>query len=165
MLCQNCGKEIPFVGQVCPWCHANKAESQKAFILVYGYGFGGMVLGAVLGAASGIGTAIDKGILDGDGEAGWVIGGVVGGLACSVIGGIVGLVKSFAAPTQEGSDAVSEEPLSRPRTVDTTMSEFAYTAVDAKGQERSGTVSAASQQHALAAIKKMGLFPTSIARR
>lgn len=124
-----------------------------------------MVLGAILGAASGIGTAIDKGFLEGDGEMGWLIGGVVGGFACAIAGGIVGLVKSFAAPTQGAPGATAEEPLSRPRASASAMSEFFYTAVDSKVVERSGTVSAASQQHAIAAIKKMGLFPTSVARR
>ena len=165
MLCQNCGKEIPFVGQVCPWCHTNKAESQRTFLLVYVYGFVGMILGAVLGAASGIGTAIDKGFLEGDGEVGWLIGGVVGGFTLGVIGGIIGLVKSFAAPTQGSSDTIPDEPPSRSRAADSEMAEFVYTALDAKGAERSGSVSATSQQHAVAAIKRMGLFPTSIVRK
>lgn len=28
MLCLNCGKEIPVIGNVCPWCGAQKVQSQ-----------------------------------------------------------------------------------------------------------------------------------------
>lgn len=42
------------------------------------------------------------------------------------------------------------------------MPTFAYTAVDAKGQQKNGTVQAASASEATAMIKQQGLFPTNI---
>ncbi len=28
MICSNCGKDGPFGGKVCPWCHADKSGDQ-----------------------------------------------------------------------------------------------------------------------------------------
>lgn len=43
------------------------------------------------------------------------------------------------------------------------MPTYAYTAVDARGQQKSGTIDASDTQDATAQIKKMGFFPTRIA--
>jgi len=43
------------------------------------------------------------------------------------------------------------------------MPTYAYTAVDARGQQKSGTIDAADTNDATAQIKKMGFFPTRIA--
>lgn len=49
MLCSNCGKDIPFNGNVCPYCHADKSGDQG----VYGMA----VIGGLIGG--GIGYAIN----------------------------------------------------------------------------------------------------------
>ena len=67
MLCTNCGKDIPFVGNVCPWCHANKSGDQ-----------GTVVLGL-------IGSAIGAGL-------GYLIGGIMGGVVGWFVGIVVGVV-------------------------------------------------------------------------
>jgi uncharacterized membrane protein len=42
MLCSGCGKDIPFVGSVCPYCQRDKTKDQQEFVLA-------MILGLVLG--------------------------------------------------------------------------------------------------------------------
>jgi outer membrane lipoprotein SlyB len=62
MRCSNCGKDVPLLGKVCPWCHVDKSKDQ-AITLVSGAGaigggfvgnmidgFMGMLIGAVIGA-------------------------------------------------------------------------------------------------------------------
>ncbi len=61
MLCSGCGKDIPFSGQVCPYCQRDKSKDQQytvwALILGGGlgylsyqmFGFWGAVIGAVVG--------------------------------------------------------------------------------------------------------------------
>jgi hypothetical protein len=39
MQCSNCGKEIPFTGNVCPHCHANKERDQQVYALAMGLFF------------------------------------------------------------------------------------------------------------------------------
>lgn len=29
MLCKNCGKDVPYAGKICPYCHTDKGESKK----------------------------------------------------------------------------------------------------------------------------------------
>ena len=35
MLCQNYGRQVEFVGNVCPWCGAQKLQSQTIQIFFY----------------------------------------------------------------------------------------------------------------------------------
>lgn len=67
MRCSNCGKDVPFAGKVCPWCHVDKSKDQMGLILSGLFGFGGAVLGNLI--AGGWGVA-----------CGTLLGGV-GGLA------------------------------------------------------------------------------------
>ena len=39
MQCSNCGKEIPFTGNVCPHCHANKERDQQVYATMMGLFF------------------------------------------------------------------------------------------------------------------------------
>jgi hypothetical protein len=70
MLCSNCGKDVPFAGNVCPYCHANKSEDQQK--QVFGILFG-MVGGALGWLIHGIGAAL----------IGLFVGMVVGLIAAS----------------------------------------------------------------------------------
>lgn len=72
MRCSNCGAGIPFAGNVCPFCNANKSGDQFDQAL----GIVGMVLGATVGGAiSGCeGVAI-----------GGVVGAVVGLVGCKIL--------------------------------------------------------------------------------
>lgn len=54
MLCSNCGKDIPFNGNVCPWCHADKSGDQFVYVAGFlagclGFFVGNMVNGCVGG--------------------------------------------------------------------------------------------------------------------
>lgn len=51
MRCSNCGKEIPFAGQVCPFCHADKSYNQKVLGLTYFIIMGGGGIGWWIGGA------------------------------------------------------------------------------------------------------------------
>jgi hypothetical protein len=69
MKCSNCGKAIPFSGDVCPFCHVDKSPDQVIQICGFiggligcGFGyligqvcglFGGMVFGAIVGVIVG----------------------------------------------------------------------------------------------------------------
>lgn len=64
MRCSGCGKNIPFGGQVCPYCHRDKSSDQ-AQALIPILGFGGAFLGLLIGG--GWGAAILGGI-------GWIVG-------------------------------------------------------------------------------------------
>ena len=44
MLCSNCGMEIPFEGNVCPWCRADKSRDQESERQGFRVGCVGMVL-------------------------------------------------------------------------------------------------------------------------
>ena len=46
MLCSNCGKDTPFVGKVCPWCHHNNKENYQ---LIFAMVCISAVIGVVLG--------------------------------------------------------------------------------------------------------------------
>lgn len=57
MLCSGCGKDIPFNGTVCPYCHRDKSKDQQytvwAFIFGLGLGWLGYKLLGVWGAIGG----------------------------------------------------------------------------------------------------------------
>lgn len=76
MLCLNCGREIEFNGNVCPWCGAPKMQSQRVSIFSLLYGLGGAFIGV------GLGVTVNE-------EFGWLIGGFIG----MVIGVIAGYSK------------------------------------------------------------------------
>ncbi|WP_170929137.1 hypothetical protein [Mycobacterium paraense] len=67
MRCSNCGKDVPFAGKVCPYCHVDKTSDQQKQVLGIFFGFIG-------------------------GALGWFIHGVIAALIGLVIGVIVGLV-------------------------------------------------------------------------
>jgi len=79
MLCVNCGKEVPFGGRVCPWCHADNSRSHASHLFSRVLGF----IGAAVGA--GIGYMIDE-------EMGWLVGGVIG----MIIGAVIGFSKGMS---------------------------------------------------------------------
>lgn len=84
MLCLNCGKEIPVVGNVCPWCGANKQQSTLANTLMYIFMFVGGGIGAFIGNNM-------------NADGGMFIGGFIGG----VIGAVIGLFQG-SKPVSQG---------------------------------------------------------------
>lgn len=48
MICSNCGKDVPFGGNVCPYCGAEKSGDQATYVLAV---IGG-VIGGVIGFVS-----------------------------------------------------------------------------------------------------------------
>lgn len=62
MKCSNCGKKIPYTGQVCPWCHADKSadKSFHAYVstcAILGTFIGLLAdqsIGALIGLAAGV---------------------------------------------------------------------------------------------------------------
>jgi uncharacterized protein YbaR (Trm112 family) len=80
MLCLNCGKRVPFVGDVCPWCRTPKQQSQRTSIFYYIYGSIGGAIGYCIG--------------DSVGGEGTAIYGVIIGI---IIGGVVGIVQGMQA--------------------------------------------------------------------
>jgi hypothetical protein len=71
MLCSNCGKTIPFLGNTCPYCHYDKSGDQQVHALGVVFVYPAFFLGAIIG-----------GILSGFGGA--VIGAVLGIVAVAV---------------------------------------------------------------------------------
>jgi hypothetical protein len=67
MHCSNCGKDVPFAGNVCPYCHADKSGDQQK-----------QVFGFIFGIAGG--------------ALGWLIHGVVAALIGFFVGAIVGII-------------------------------------------------------------------------
>lgn len=55
MLCSNCGKDIPFNGNVCPYCHADKSGDQMITTLGV---IGGAIGGFIGYSVNGVGGAI-----------------------------------------------------------------------------------------------------------
>lgn len=71
MDCTNCGKDIPFWGDVCPWCHADKSEDKRRYLY------------AVVGATTvGVVCLFSMGFL-------WALGGALVGGFC---GGAVAII-------------------------------------------------------------------------
>lgn len=54
MLCSNCGKDVPFVGNVCPWCKKDKSMDQVRHALAIVAGAGCAYIGAKLFGGWGI---------------------------------------------------------------------------------------------------------------
>lgn len=67
MHCSGCGKDIPFAGAVCPYCHRDKSRDQRYTLVA-----------VVLGSAGAF--------------AGWHIGGFWGAVAGFVAGGLVAAI-------------------------------------------------------------------------
>lgn len=64
MLCSNCGKDIPVLGNVCHWCGANKQNDQNIQIFGILFGFAGIFVGGALGLIfSGFGGAVVMGFI------------------------------------------------------------------------------------------------------
>ncbi|MDD3024753.1 MAG: hypothetical protein PHE26_12740 [Syntrophomonadaceae bacterium] len=57
MICRNCGKEISMIGNVCPYCHANKEEDRNYRVTTIIIG----VFGGILGGGVGYLIALIKG--------------------------------------------------------------------------------------------------------
>lgn len=57
MFCSNCGKEIPYHGKVCPWCHADKQADKERYsngtIAGIGTGVAILAIAIILGAVTG----------------------------------------------------------------------------------------------------------------
>lgn len=47
MDCSNCGKDIPYDGRVCPWCHAEKSADKDSYSLSMFFGIVGFIVGRV----------------------------------------------------------------------------------------------------------------------
>ena len=45
MRCSGCGKDVPFAGQVCPYCHRDKTADKETHSLGMSLGFIGLVVG------------------------------------------------------------------------------------------------------------------------
>lgn len=49
MRCSNCGKQVPFMGRVCPFCHSDKASDKASTIVAWlSFAFGsipGLIFG------------------------------------------------------------------------------------------------------------------------
>jgi outer membrane lipoprotein SlyB len=73
MQCSNCGKDIPYAGKVCPFCHVDKSKDQQLHASAIGGGFAGLIIGAMFG----VGPAIVLAIL----------GVVAGFVACKIYQG------------------------------------------------------------------------------
>lgn len=65
MICSECGKDIPFAGQVCPYCHREKRADQNGQAPALVLGLAGAVLGYFIGE--------DWGVI-----VGLVVGAIVG---------------------------------------------------------------------------------------
>jgi hypothetical protein len=77
MICSNCGKDIPFNGQVCPHCKVNKQGDQAVNTL--------MQAGGCIGAI-----------------AGGFIGNLFGGFGGMLIGGFAGMILVMVIAMGEG---------------------------------------------------------------
>ena len=77
MICSNCGKDIPFNGQVCPHCKVNKQGDQAVNTLMQ---TGGCV-GAIVGG---------------------IIGNLIGSFGGMMIGGFAGMILAMIVAMGEG---------------------------------------------------------------
>jgi hypothetical protein len=67
MRCSNCGKDVPFGGKVCPYCHADKSGDQQTQVF-------GIIFGMIGGAV------------------GWAIHGILAAFIGLFVGVIVGMI-------------------------------------------------------------------------
>ncbi len=93
MLCQNCGREVEFIGNVCPWCGVQKLQSQSIHIFIYIYGIPLGLLGAF------IGDKVNP-------EMGMVVGALIG----MVVGVILGYSRGAQVGTQNGNPNQTDCP-------------------------------------------------------
>jgi hypothetical protein len=86
--CSNCGKNIPFMGNVCPWCHADKSKDQAVQV--------SLVAGTIFGVLIGV-VVNDVGV------------GIVAGLVCGVGAAIACKVSQARNETKKGKSSKSHE--------------------------------------------------------
>lgn len=99
MLCSNCGKDIPFSGKVCPYCHADKSKDQATTVAAgLGAFVGGSFLFGIVAVASG------------DMCTG-MIAGIVGVLIGAFVGALVGAAK---VKNQQSAEPPQAIPLDDP---------------------------------------------------
>jgi hypothetical protein len=58
MRCPRCGEKVPFWGQNCPLCHADKSEFQQYAALGFVCAVAGPVVGIVFGGFLGLGLGL-----------------------------------------------------------------------------------------------------------
>ncbi len=84
MLCTNCGKDVPFIGKLCPYCKTDKSYDQETTSR-------SMILGVAFSVVCGF--------------LGWAITNDVGVTILSVIGGMVtGVALGVFLPTTNSKD-------------------------------------------------------------
>ena len=69
MRCSNCGKDVPFIGNVCPYCHADKSKDQARETIIALY----------------VGVPLIAGMFLVGFKAGLIMGGIGGVVALIVI--------------------------------------------------------------------------------
>jgi RNA polymerase subunit RPABC4/transcription elongation factor Spt4 len=73
--CSNCGNKIPFDGQVCPFCHADKRPDKAFADTARNWKFLGLVVGGIFGAFAAPKTVWGFGVFA---ILGLVVGAVIG---------------------------------------------------------------------------------------
>lgn len=96
MRCSGCGKDIPFGGQVCPYCQRDKSSDQAATVAI---GIG-LVIGGFLGNLIA-------------GFTGMMVGGFVFGLLATIVG-MSGKNHTARKPPRVRVDGL---PLAKPQSV------------------------------------------------
>ena len=86
MLCQNCGRQVEFIGNVCAWCGAPKIQSQSIHLFANIFGIGLGLLGGF------IGSKVNE-------EYGMIVGALIG----LVVGVLLGYNKGAQVGTQNGA--------------------------------------------------------------
>lgn len=76
MHCSNCGKDIPFNGNVCPYCHADKSKDKEIHMTFLAGAFAGGLIGWKVAGEDFIGA---------------MIGGFIGGIVLGTIAIVVTL--------------------------------------------------------------------------
>lgn len=84
MICSNCGKDIPFTGEVCPYCQRDKSSDQEQWAI------------AMVGAALG-------------GAIGYMVNGIIGVVVGFVIGTGIGVVIGRLVALRNGSSSKPPE--------------------------------------------------------
>ena len=49
MRCSNCGKDIPYIGKICPFCHADKGQDKASTSVAWLSFFFGSIPGLIFG--------------------------------------------------------------------------------------------------------------------